>query len=226
MELKGIVEAILFASSKPLSERQVVNLLKKAAKVTPVPETEAFQEVKEAEVVEVLQQLRTDLEPRGIQLQEVGGGYRLTTHPETVQWVRQLFDEPRSFKLSPSALETLAVIAYRQPATRAEMESVRGVSVDGVLDTLLERGMVRTAGRAETPGRPVLYETTPEFLEVFGLRELDELPNVDELRKVLVKATESQPDLPIQDQPDQPHEPRQTTPSDRSTGSPDSEPAQ
>jgi segregation and condensation protein B len=221
MELKGIVEAILFASSKPLSERQIVNILKKAAKATPLPETEALQEIKEAQIVEVLQVLRADLEPRGIQLQEVGGGYRFTTHPETVHWVRQLFDEPRSFKLSPSALETLAVIAYRQPATRSEMESVRGVSVDGVLDTLLERGMVRTAGRAEAPGRPVLYETTPEFLEIFGLRELNELPNVDELRKVLVKVTESQPETPSEN-----HESRQTTPTDRSTGSENSEPSQ
>jgi segregation and condensation protein B len=220
MNLKGIVEAIIFASSKPLSERQIVNILKKAAKATPLPETEAFQETKESEVAEVVQQIQTEIAERGLHLQQVGGGFRFTTHPETANWVRQLFDEPRSFKLSASALETLAVIAYRQPTTRAEMESVRGVAVDGVLDTLLERGMVRSAGRAETPGRPVLYETTPDFLEIFGLGGLDELPNIDELRRVLVKVTEEK------QAQEESNESRQTTPTDRPTGSEDSSPAQ
>ncbi|MES2309974.1 MAG: SMC-Scp complex subunit ScpB [Verrucomicrobiota bacterium] len=220
MNLKGIVEAIIFASSKPLSERQIVNILKKAAKATPLPETEALQETKESEIVEIVQQLQTELAERGLHLQEVGGGYRFTTHPDTANWVRQLFDEPRSFKLSASALETLAVIAYRQPTTRAEMESVRGVAVDGVLDTLLERGMVRSAGRAETPGRPVLYETTPDFLEIFGLGGLDELPNIDELRRVLVKVTEEK------QAQEESNESRQTTPTDRPTGSEDSTPAE
>jgi segregation and condensation protein B len=96
--------------------------------------------------------------------------------------VRQLYPGPKPARLSPPALETLAIIAYRQPLTRAEIEGVRGVSIEGVLQNLMERGLVKIAGRAELPGRPLLYETTQFFLEHFGLRSLDELPNAEELR--------------------------------------------
>jgi segregation and condensation protein B len=96
--------------------------------------------------------------------------------------VRQLFPAPKPARLSAPALETLAIIAYRQPITRADVEAVRGVNIDGVLQTLMERGLVKIAGRAEIPGRPLLYETTQFFLDHFGLRNLDELPNVEELR--------------------------------------------
>ncbi len=217
MELKGIVESILFATSKPLSERQIVNLLKKAAKVTPSPETEALAEIKEETIVQTLEAIRNDWETRGIQVQEIAGGYRLTTHPDSAPWVRQLFEEPRAFKLSQPALETLSVIAYRQPVTRAQMEAVRGVSVDGVLDTLVQRGMVREAGRSETPGRPVLYETSPEFLEFFGLRDLDELPNVDELRRIVTKVAEAKakPETETESPADEHPE---AAPADRSAG--------
>ena len=103
--------------------------------------------------------------------------------PACAQWVRQLFPAPRPARLSAPALETLAIIAYRQPITRADVEAVRGVTIDGVLQTLMERGLVKIAGRAEVPGRPLLYETSEFFLDHFGLRNLDELPNVEELRK-------------------------------------------
>ena len=96
--------------------------------------------------------------------------------------MRQLFPAPKPARLSAPALETLAIIAYRQPITRADVEAVRGVNIDGVLQTLMERGLVKIAGRAEIPGRPLLYETTQFFLDHFGLRTLDELPNVEELR--------------------------------------------
>src|SRR5204863_6191007 len=98
------------------------------------------------------------------------------------RWVGQLFPAPKPPRLSPPALETLAIIAYRQPVTRAEVEAVRGVTVEGVLQNLMERGLVKIGGRAEVPGRPLLYETTQFFLEHFGLRDLDELPNAEELR--------------------------------------------
>ena len=111
-----------------------------------------------------------------------------------VRWVRQLFPTPKPARLTAPALETLAIIAYRQPITRADVEAVRGVNIDGVLQTLMERGLVKIAGRAEIPGRPLLYETTQFFLDHFGLRTLDELPNVEELRKrYLPVSARSQP---------------------------------
>ncbi len=106
------------------------------------------------------------------------------TRPDFAPWLRQLFPENRPARLSAPAVETLAIIAYRQPVTRADIEAVRGVAVDGVMQTLLDRGLVRIAGRAEVPGRPLLYETTQFFMEHFGLKTLDELPNAHELRKV------------------------------------------
>jgi segregation and condensation protein B len=114
---------------------------------------------------------------------EKAEGWQLATDPQYAQWVRQLFPAPKPARLSAPALETLAIIAYRQPITRADVEAVRGVNIDGVLQTLIERGLVKIAGRAEIPGRPLLYETTQFFLDHFGLRSLEELPNVEELRK-------------------------------------------
>ena len=102
--------------------------------------------------------------------------------PAYAPWVRQLFPAVKPARLTPPSLETLAIIAYRQPITRADIEAVRGVAVDGVLQNLMERGLVKIGGRAEVPGRPLLYETTQFFLEHFGLRDLDELPNAEELR--------------------------------------------
>ena len=110
-------------------------------------------------------------------------GWQLATDPGFAKWVRQLFPAPKPARLSAPALETLAIIAYRQPITRADVEAVRGVNIDGVLQTLMERGLVKIAGRAEIPGRPLLYETTQFFLDHFGLRNLDELPNAEELRR-------------------------------------------
>ena len=120
---------------------------------------------------------------RAFQLVEKAEGWQLATDPGFAQWVRQLFPAPKPARLSAPALETLAIIAYRQPITRADVEAVRGVNIDGVLQTLMERGLVKIAGRAEIPGRPLLYETTQFFLDHFGLRNLDELPNAEELRK-------------------------------------------
>jgi segregation and condensation protein B len=120
---------------------------------------------------------------RAFQLVEKAEGWQLATDPGLAKWVRQLFPAPKPARLSSPALETLAIIAYRQPITRADVEAVRGVNIDGVLQTLMERGLVKIAGRAEIPGRPLLYETTQFFLDHFGLRNLDELPNAEELRR-------------------------------------------
>ncbi|MDQ6654941.1 MAG: SMC-Scp complex subunit ScpB, partial [Verrucomicrobiota bacterium] len=117
------------------------------------------------------------------QLIEKADGWQLASDPAYATWVRQLFPAAKPQRLSAPALETLAIVAYRQPITRADIEAVRGVAVDGMLQSLMERGLVKIAGRAEVPGRPLLYETTQFFLEHFGLRNLDELPNADELRR-------------------------------------------
>src|SRR5205823_10333661 len=122
-------------------------------------------------------------EQHAFAITEKAEGWQLVTDPVFVRWVRQLFPAPKPARLTAPALETLAIIAYRQPIIRADVEAVRGVSIDGVLQTLMEHGLVKIAGRAEVPGRPLLYETTQFFLDHFGLRALDELPNVEELRK-------------------------------------------
>ena len=139
----------------------------------------------EAEVAAALESLKIEYiqQGRAFQLLEKAEGWQLASDPAYAPWVRQLFPAPKPARLSPPSLETLAIVAYRQPITRADIEAVRGVAMDGVLQNLMERGLVKIAGRAEVPGRPLLYETTEFFLEHFGLRNLDELPNSEELRR-------------------------------------------
>jgi len=119
---------------------------------------------------------------RGFRLVELAGGYQLRTASEFAPYILKLFKEPREERLSQPALETLAIVAYRQPIVKAEIEAIRGVDVSGVLQTLVDRGLVRIAGRKEVPGRPFLYETTRLFLEHFGLKDTEELPHISELR--------------------------------------------
>jgi segregation and condensation protein B len=122
---------------------------------------------------------RYESETRGLRIVEVGGGYRMVTRPELAPWLVRLARARTRVRLSRPALETLAIIAYKQPVSRPELDAVRGVSSDAVLDNLLERRLVRIAGRKEAPGRPFLYETTREFLVAFGLRDLGDLPRVE-----------------------------------------------
>jgi len=184
--LTRIVESLLFATDRPLTPKAIAHALHGAAKFSPTPETQAFEKITAEETEAALDSLRTKLETDGscLMVQGIAGGYQLKTRPEYAAWTNRLFDQPKAARLSQPALETLAVIAYRQPIGRAEIESVRGVAVDGVVATLLERKVIRVAGRSEQPGRPLLYETTPLFLELFGLKSLDELPNADELRRL------------------------------------------
>ena len=183
MTLTQVIEALLFSAQKPLATTELRDALTNAGDSDELIPNE-FGRVKEAEVAAALGQLKSDytLTPRGFQLVEKAGGWQLVSHPDCAGWVRQLFPGPKPARLSPPALETLAIIAYRQPITRADVEAVRGVTVEGVLQNLMERGLVKISGRAELPGRPLLYETTEFFLEHFGLRSLDELPNAEELR--------------------------------------------
>lgn len=201
--LHRVLEALLFASDKPISAAECVKYLKGAVESAPEDaEVAALAKTKQDEVAAAMRELGAEYEEqqRGFRLVESGSGWKAVTTPDAVPWVRQLFPENRPARLSPSALETLAIVAYRQPITRADIEAVRGVNVDGVMQTLLERGVIRISGRADVPGRPLLYGTTEFFLEHFGLRSLDELPNCAELRRVelpVAASDESQPDLPL-----------------------------
>jgi len=184
--LKAVIEALLFASQKPLAPKEIQTALKSAAEYAEeISEAKLFK-ASDAEIYETLHLLKneyTDL-GRSFQLIEQVSGWVLVSRSEFQVWVRQLFPELRPTRLSPPALETLAIIAYRQPIAKADVEAIRGVTVDGVLQKLLDAGLVKIAGRAEIPGRPLLYETTHHFMEHFGLRTLDELPNASELRQI------------------------------------------
>ena len=184
MMLSKVIEALLFSAQKPLSIREMTAAIKDAGAEDELSRNE-FAEIKQAEVAAALQQLKGEYiqQQRAFQIIEKAEGWQLATDPAFAGWVRQLFPAAKPARLTAPALETLAIIAYRQPITRADVEAVRGVNIDGVLQTLMERGLVKIAGRAEVPGRPLLYETTQFFLDHFGLRDLDELPNTEELRK-------------------------------------------
>lgn len=186
VSLASVVEALLFASQKPLSKKEILAVLRGAAETYPEGPATAFARLKSEDLTRAMQELgNIYLESgRSFDLTETAAGWQLVTRPVFAPWLRQLFPESRPVRLSAPALETLAIIAYRQPLTRSEIEEVRGVAVDGVVQTLLDRGLVRIAGRAEVPGRPLLYETTHYFLEHFGLKSLNELPNSHELRRV------------------------------------------
>ena len=219
MTLKNIIEALVFASQKPLLPHEIVQALKSAATDEDL-EAKEFAKVKEAEVAALLEELKTGYTEAGhaFRLIEQVNGWHVVTAPECGKWVRQLYPESKPARLSGPALETLAIVAYRQPITKADIEAVRGVAVDGMMQTLLEKSLIRISGRAEVPGRPLLYETTGHFLEHFGLRGVDELPNSDELRRVNLptapveahapKQEPAAPELPLSDEPAAPeHDP-------------------
>ena len=165
---KGIIEALLFASEKAISLEEICQVLEADDKNA---------------LKKLIDELKGEYESqgRGFRLIEVAGGFQVCTHPDFAPWLAKLFRSRRISRFSKPALETLAIVAYRQPVTRAEVESIRGVNVEGVLRTLLEKGMVRIRGRKDSPGRPLIYGTTSQFLEYFGLNSLSELPRLEEL---------------------------------------------
>ena len=183
MTLEKIIEALLFSAQKPLSITEIAAAIKGAGAEDEFSPNE-FARASESQVAAALEQLKIEYieQQRAFQLVEKAEGWQLASDPLYARWVRQLFPAPKPARLTAPGLETLAIIAYRQPIMRADVEAVRGVTIEGVLQTLMERGLVKIAGRAEIPGRPLLYETTQFFLDHFGLRNLDELPNVEELR--------------------------------------------
>jgi segregation and condensation protein B len=184
MQLSQVVEALLISAQRPLPARELASMIKAAGAEDELTPNE-FAKTNETEIAAALEQLKIEYveQQRAFQLLEKADGWQLASDPQYARWVRQLFPAAKPARLSPPALETLAVIAYRQPITRADVEAVRGVAIESVLQTLMERGLVKIAGRAEIPGRPLLYETTQFFLEHFGLRDLDELPNAEELKR-------------------------------------------
>ena len=194
MELKFVIESLLFTSQKPVSVREIREILSVAAEKGEEEAVKAFKKVKDDEIENALTGLEKDhaASGRSYYLACVAGSWQFVTRPDYMPWLRTLFGvKTRPPRLSAPALETLAIVAYRQPITRAEIEQVRGVAVDGVVATLLERGLIENAGRAEVVGRPMMYATTPLFLEYFGLRNLDELPAADELRRIPVQKPEA-----------------------------------
>ena len=186
MTLKSVIEALVFASPKPISTKEIVSALRGAGEGTEDETVRGFAKMKEDDVRTVLEEIQLDLEQTGraFTLVEQVRGWSLMSKPEFAAWVRQLYPEAKPTRLSGPQLETLAIIAYRQPVTRADIEAVRGVAVDGVMQVLLDRSLVKIAGRAEVPGRPLLYETTEYFLQHFGLKSVDELPNAGELKRI------------------------------------------
>lgn len=184
--LPKVLEALLFASQKGISTKELLGFFKAAAQADSDGPAAEFRNLQESDLCEALQELREELvaTERSYELREASSGWQLVTRSFFAPWLRQLFPEARPSRLSPPALETLAIIAYRQPITRADIEAVRGVAVDGVVQTLLERGLITIAGRSELPGKPLLYATSNFFLDHFGLRNLEELPNAAELRYV------------------------------------------
>lgn len=185
--LHAVVEALLFTSQKPVSVKEIQTVLKGSAAAQPESaEPASLAKAKEPAIREAVSRLNDAYlaSGRSFEIKESAAGWQLVTRPAFAPWLRQLFPENRTQRISAPAMETLAIIAYRQPLTRADIEAVRGVAVDGVMQTLLDRGLVKIAGRAEVPGRPLLYQTTQFFLDHFGLKDLSELPNAGELRNL------------------------------------------
>jgi len=170
-QLKAVIEALVFASPDPITPRMLNRLLNDEPK----------EDVKAA-----LEALKADYVDRGgLHIAEVAGGYQITTRPEYHEWVRRLFHERSANKLSVAALETLSVIAYKQPVTAAEIGEIRSVNTSGVLSTLLERHLIKIVGRKNVIGRPFLYGTTKEFLIRFGLNDLGDLPKIEDMAQQL-----------------------------------------
>lgn len=166
--LKAALEALLFASERPLTPEEMKN---------------AFEEgISAADIRAQIEVLRNeyDQDERGFRIYEIAGGFQLASDIRFAEVLKRFYQSREKKKISQAGLETLSVIAYRQPVTRAEIEAIRGVNVDGAVRTLMEKGLIRIAGRKEVPGRPILYGTTQMFLEHFGLKSMQELPPLSE----------------------------------------------
>lgn len=169
-DLKSIIESLLFVADTPLTLHRLGEVLDGASK---------------DEITATMRELQEEFENdrRGVRVAEVAGGYQLRTAAANADWVKKLLGG-RPARMSRATLETLAIIAYRQPITKAEIEAIRGVDVDGVVNTLLERNLIRAVARKDVPGRPFLYGTTAEFLQLFNLKDLSHLPTLKEMEEI------------------------------------------
>ena len=169
-KIKAVIEALIFASDTPLAPEKIHVVL---------------PEVEKTEIKEIITQLVSEYNERqgGICLQEVAGGFQFRTNSELAQWVKKL-KSAKPHSLSPQALETLAIVAYKQPIVKSEIEDIRGVDVGGPLKGLMERKLIRIVGRKDVPGKPIIYGTTKKFLEVFNLKDIMDLPNIRELKEL------------------------------------------
>ncbi|MBN77267.1 MAG: SMC-Scp complex subunit ScpB [Verrucomicrobiaceae bacterium] len=192
MNLNKIVEALLFASREPVDSKKIAKIIRKVSKREEADEE--LCSVKYTEIDEVIEKLNKgyDRKKSPYLIQERSTGWRIYTRIDYASYIRELFPDQKPTRLSAPALETLAIVAYRQPITKAAIEAVRGVNVDGVLQSLIERGLVSIAGRSDLPGKPFLYETSRNFLEHFGIKDVEDLPNSAELRSVDLPQPESE----------------------------------
>ena len=168
-EIKAIIENILLAADQPVSEAQFKNLL--------------GDEVEKVSFKSVLEELVDEYSSRNLQILQVAEGYQLCTRHDYSDWVRKFLKFDKTTKLSQPSLDTLAIIAYKQPLTKAEVEEIRGVDSSGVVRTLLEKKVISPGGRKKVPGRPIMYRTTRKFLEYFGLRDLSDLPTLEDFKE-------------------------------------------
>ena len=175
--LQAVVEALLFVSDRPLTMHQIQEVLK-----------ESKPNLRQEDIATILSELKAGYESSGrsFQIQEVASGYQLKTLPRYAPFIAKLLQDELKERLTIPALETLAIIAYRQPVTRADVESVRGVSIDGIVKTLMDKDLIRIVGKKDIPGKPFLFGTTKEFLMHFGLKDLNDLPNMEEFKQALV----------------------------------------
>ncbi len=194
--LKSVVEALLFAGERPLSADQI---------------RRAIDGVDNAEARSLIEELMKEYEgqQRGMRIIEVAGGYRMITAPEFGSYMKRMYKDRLTEKLSKPALETLAIIAYKQPLTKMEIEDLRNVNVDGVIKNLLDKSLIRVCGRKKIPGRPLVFGTTKQFLEYFGLKSLEDLPKIEELSILNEKMADAGTEIePIEEAPlEEPHEP-------------------
>jgi segregation and condensation protein B len=182
--LKSVLEALIFAADEPVSIKQLEELFQGPPEAYQNPDVTA--DAMRSAIAELNEEY--DREQRSYRIIQVGGGYQFATRQEFAEWVGKLYKEKGRRKLSHAALETLAIIAYRQPVTKPEIEAIRGVNADYVLHRLLERGLVTITGRASTVGRPLLYGTTREFLKHFGINELFDLPKPREIEEIMAES--------------------------------------
>jgi segregation and condensation protein B len=170
-QLKSIIESLLFVSEKPLMLEQIKDVLEDVDTVT---------------IRTLISELKSEYEQkkRGINIVEIAGGFQMCTSQSSAPYLKKFYKIKHAEKLTKPTLETLAIIAYKQPVTRLDIETIRGVNVDGVIKSLVDKGLIRITGRRDTSGRPFVYGTTRQFLEYFGLKSLDELPKIEQFVKV------------------------------------------